>query len=203
MSKQDAGKLQADDFIMALQEQGTYVDVSVDDLMQIYHAAEKYARIRRSENVLVEKIMQQPVTTVPADCSLSDAAHLLVTLKISGLPVVDEDNRLLGIITEADFLRALGMPSHPPGQSLWQMLENLFSHQLEVREPQGLVADLMVSEVVTVAPQQTLHQALAVMKQHQIRRLIVCDEARHVVGVITRSDLVRVFFDHFKPASKG
>jgi CBS domain-containing protein len=61
----------------------------------------------------------------------------------------------------------------------------------------------MVSEVVTVAPQQTLHQALAVMKQHQIRRLIVCDEARHVVGVITRSDLVRVFFDHFKPASKG
>lgn len=45
--------------------------------------------------------------------------------------------------------------------------------------------------------------ALAVMKQHQIRRLIVCDEARHVVGVITRSDLVRIFFDHFKSASEG
>ncbi|MDT8451305.1 MAG: CBS domain-containing protein [Gammaproteobacteria bacterium] len=202
MSDQDEQKLQPDDFAMALQELGTYIDVSVDDLMQLYHSAERYARIRNSEGVPVEKIMMQPVTTVQANCSLSEAAHLLVTLKISGLPVVDKDNRLVGIITEADFLHALGMPSRHPDHSLWQTLESMFNHHLEVREFEGRVADLMVSKVITVSPQQTLHQALEVMKQHKIRRLVVCDEARHVVGLITRSDLVRVFFDHFKSDSE-
>ncbi|MDA3868802.1 MAG: CBS domain-containing protein [Gammaproteobacteria bacterium] len=203
MSEEDVHKLQPNDFAMALQEQGTYIDVSVDDLMQLYHAAERYARIRKSESVLVEKIMMQPVTTVQADCSLSEAAHLLVTLKISGLPVVDKDNRLVGIITEADFLHELGMPSRQPDHNVWKALENMFSHHVEVRELEGEVADLMVSKVITVSPQQTLHQALEVMKQHTIRRLVVCDEARHVVGLITRSDLVRVFFDHFKSDNEG
>lgn len=203
MSDQDAQKLQPDDFAMALQELGTYIDVSVDDLMQLYHSAERYARIRKSESVPVEKIMMQPVTTVQADCSLSEAAHLLVTLKISGLPVVDKDNRLIGIITEADFLHALGMPLRHPDHSLWHTLENMFNHHLEVRELEGQVADLMVSKVITVSPQQTLHQALEVMKQHKIKRLVVCDEARHVVGLITRSDLVRVFFDRFKSEKEG
>lgn len=203
MSDQDVKKLQPDDFAMALQELGTYIDVSVDDLMQLYHSAERYARIRNSESVLVAKIMMQPVTTVQADCSLSEAAHLLVTLKISGLPVVDKDNRLVGIITEADFLHALGMPSRHPDHSLWQTLESMFNHHLEVRELEGRVADLMVSKVITVSPQQTLHQAVEVMKQHKIRRLVVCDDARHVVGLITRSDLVRVFFDHFKSGNEG
>ncbi len=203
MSDQDVLKLQPEDFSMALQELGTYIDVSVDDLMQLYHAAERYARIRSSESVPVEKIMMQPVTTVQADCSLSEAAHLLVTLKISGLPVVDREHRLVGIITEADFLHALGMPLRHPDHSLWHTLENMFNHHLEVHELEGRVADLMVSKVITVSPQQTLHQALEVMKQHKIRRLVVCDEARYVVGLITRSDLVRVFFDHFKSGSEG
>lgn len=205
MSDLDVQKLQLqpDDFAMAMQELDTYIDVSVDDLMQLYHAAERYARIRNSESVPVEKIMTQPVTTVQADCSLSEAAHLLVTLKISGLPVVDKDNRLVGIITEADFLHELGMPSRHPDHNVWKALENMFSHHVEVRELEGEVADLMVSKVITVSPQQTLHQALEVMKQHTIRRLVVCDEARHVVGLITRSDLVRVFFDHFKSDNEG
>jgi CBS domain-containing protein len=83
----------------------------------------------------------------------------------------------------------------------------MFNHGVQVREPEGRVADLMVSEVITIGPEQTLHEALDVMKHHHIKRLVVCDEARHVLGIITRSDLVRVFFDHFssdnKPNNKG
>ena len=78
----------------------------------------------------------------------------------------------------------------------------MFNHSAQLREPEGQVADLMMDKVITISPQDTLHHALDVMKQNQIKRLIVCDEDRHVVGMITRSDLVRVFFDHFSPASK-
>lgn len=198
MNKQSGNHLQANDFVMALEEMGTYVDVSVDDLMQLHLKAEKYARMRKREGRLVESLMTQPVKTVHPDCTLSDAAHLIVTSKISGLPVVDQDSKLVGIITEADFLRALGVPSHHASHSVWQTLENMFHKSVQILEPEGVVADLMMTNVVTITPQHTLHQVLDVMKQNQIKRVIVCDEAQHVVGMITRSDLVRMFFDHFK-----
>ena len=198
MKKPATQSLQASDFIMAIQEMGTYIDVSVDDLMLIHQKAEKFASMRNRETVLVRELMTHPVQTVRTDSTLAAAAHIMVTNKVSGLPVVDNDNKIVGIITEADFLRALGVPSHHTNHSVWQTLENMFSHITELPEPNGVVADLMVTNVTTIDPQQTLHQVLDVMKKNKIKRVVVCDDARHVIGMITRSDLVRIFFDRFK-----
>jgi CBS domain-containing membrane protein len=52
--------------------------------------------------------------------------------------------------------------------------------------------------VVTVRAEHTLHEALDIMKKHHIKRLVVADEDRRVKGIITRSDLVRVFFDRIR-----
>jgi len=153
--------------------------------------------MREQDKVQINALMTTSVITVSADCSLSEAAHLLVTEKISGLPVVDENSCLIGIITEADFLRALGIPSHQPGHSLWHTLEHLFSHADKVGDTDGTVAELMQKNVIAVSPDNSLHEALASMKHNAIKRLVVCDEHRHVVGMLTRSDIVRVFFDHF------
>lgn len=198
MNKQCDQKLQPNDFVMALQEMGTYVDVSINDLLHIHKLAEKYSHLRNTESVLVAKLMSHPVITVKPGSSLSDAAHLLVTHKISGLAVVNEENKLVGIITEADFLRALGVPSRHPGHSIWQTLENIFNLPVQAPEPEGLVSNLMMKNVITISPNRSLHHALEKMKQNQIKRLIVCDDAQQVIGMITRSDLIRLFFDHFK-----
>lgn len=186
-----------EDFENALQEQGTFVDISVDELVQIHKAASRHARMREQDKMLISSLMTTSVITISADCTLSEAAHLLITKKISGLPVVDENNCLIGIITEADFLRALGIPSHQPGHSVWQTLEHLFSHTDKVGDTEGTVAELMQKNVITVSPDNTLHEALASMKHNAIKRLVVCDENSHVVGMLTRSDIVRIFFDHF------
>ena len=122
------GKLIREDFVKALNELDTYIDITVEDLMDINARAEKYARIRLTENLLVANLMSQPVVTVQPDFSLAEAAHFLVANKISGLPVVDERKKLVGVITEADFLRALGVPGHRPSHSLWHTLEAMFSH---------------------------------------------------------------------------
>ena len=198
MNKQHDQKLQANDFVMALQEMGTYVDVSINDLMHIQKLAEKYSRLRNTESVLVAKLMSQPVVTVKPDSTLSDAAHLLVTHKISGLPVVNDENKLVGIITEADFLSALGVPPRHPGHSVWQTLENIFNQPVQAPESEGLVANLMMKNVITIAPHRSRHHALEKMKQNQIKRLVVCDDAQRVIGMITRSDLISLFFNHFK-----
>ncbi len=190
-------QLNREDIAKALQEVGTYMDVSVDDLLQVQTLAMKHARMRKSQDRQVASLMTRPVISVSPETTLSEAAHLLVTHRISGLPVVNESNKLLGIITEADFLRALGVPAHHPGHHLWQTLENMFHPTVQVRETEGSVAELMVRDVITLSDKASLHEALELMKQHRIKRLVVCDKEQRVVGMLTRSNLVRVFFDHF------
>lgn len=187
-----------DDFVKALKEMDTFIDITVDDLMELNSKIEKYAYLRTTGSIRVADLMSHPVATVRANTTLAEAAHLLVTGKISGLPVVDDEDKLVGIITEADFLRALGVPSHQPTHSLWQTLENMFAHPVEMQEPDGLVAELMVADPVSVSPDQTLHEVLDVMKKNKIKRVIVCDDQRRVQGIVTRSDLVRVFFDKIR-----
>jgi len=192
-----APQLRREDIAKAMQEMGTYMDVSVDDLLQVQTLAMKHARMRKAQDRKVDSLMTRPVISVSPETTLSEAAHLLVTHRISGLPVVDESNKLLGIITEADFLRALGVPAHHPGHHLWQTLENMFHPAVQVREPEGTVAELMVRDVITLSDTASLHEALELMKQHRIKRLVVCDKEQRVVGMLTRSNLVRIFFDHF------
>lgn len=205
MDKRFGTRLTREDFVNALNERDTYIDITVEDLMDLNARAEKYSLMRRTESLLVANLMSQPVVTVHPDCSLAEAAHTLVTKRISGLPVVDDQKKLVGVITEADFLRALGVPYHRTAHGLWHTLEAMFSHHDEIREPDASVADIMVTDVVTVGPQQTVHDILEAMKANRIQRVIVCDDARQVVGMVTRSDLVRVFFDRIKrsPAQPG
>jgi CBS-domain-containing membrane protein len=186
-----------DDFVHALQDMGTYIDVSVDDLMELQRRAVKFAQLRRNGDRSVQSMMSRAVVSVTEDCPLSAAAHLLVTRKISGLPVVDEQRKLIGIISEADFLCALGVECHHPTYSLWQTLEHLFKQERPEARVSGKVGELMSRQVITITPQRHLQDAIELMKQHHIKRLVVCDDERHVLGMLTRSDLVRVFFDRF------
>lgn len=198
MNKRPESELTREDFANALKEMDTFMDVSVDDLLEISSKAAKFARHRKTEGLRVANLMTRNVVTVPPDATLAEAAHLLVSNRISGLPVVDEQQRLLGVITEADFLCAMGLPCHHPAHTLWQTLEAMFTHQPEIREPTGKVADLMVRNVVTVKPEQTLHEAIEMMKHNHIKRVVVCDDEGRVQGMVTRSDLVRVFFDRLR-----
>jgi CBS-domain-containing membrane protein len=190
-------KLVREDFINALGEWDTFMDITPDDLMALNAAAIRHAKARMTESIPIERIMSKEVVTVTADTSLSDAAHLLVTHRISGLPVVDGAGKLIGLITEADFLRAMGLPSHHPSQTVWQTLDAMLFHRPDVRKPAGKVSDLMVRNVVAIGKMSTVHEAVAAMKTHNIKRVLICDDDNHVIGMVTRSNLVRLFFDRF------
>ena len=117
-----------EDYERALQSMDTFMDIEVNDLMTLAERAQYFAGQRATESLKVSRIMSHPVRVVREQTTMSDAAHLMVTERISGLPVVDNEERLVGIITEADFLRGLGVPAHHPTHNLWQTLEVLFSH---------------------------------------------------------------------------
>jgi len=191
------------DFQQALKSMDTFIDITVDDLMTLSRRAEQFASRRDTEAIGVARVMSQPVCTVHPQTPLTDAAHLMVSERISGLPVVDDAGHLVGIITEADFLRALGVPAHQPQHNLWQTLESLFSHLAhhgELEAPDAPVTEHMVKNVVCVHPEQDLHDVIEIMKRNSVKRVVVCDNERRVLGMVTRSDLVRVFFDRYTQA---
>lgn len=203
MSEDKWCTLAREDFEHALDDMGNVVDVSVNDLIQLTEKARKHAQLRRTESILIENLMSQPVQTIRADASLGEAAKLLLSERISGLPVVNPGNALIGIITEADFLCAIGVPCHPPTHNFWQGLSGMFSQPLQLHEPNENVGALMITEVVTIHPGQTLHEAVEAMKSHRVKRLVVVDAHHQPIGMLTRSDLVRVFFERISETAGG
>jgi CBS-domain-containing membrane protein len=192
MSEHSYPELRREDFQNALKEIDSYIDITLEDLVQINHIAQKHAQLRQAEQLMVRDIMTTNVATASPNTSLRDAARILLELRISGLPVIDKNNELVGIVTEADFLSAMGIPCHHPAHSLWQTLESMFKHQPKTDSTAVTVADIMAHTVITITDDQTLHDAIDTMKRHHIKRVVITNKQKQVRGIITRSNLVQV-----------
>lgn len=192
MKDKSSRELRREDFQQALREFDTYIDITLEDLMQIDRMANKHAHLRETEGLTVREIMTPEVITVTPETPLADAARILVERRISGLPVTGEDDKLVGVVTEADFLSAMGIPFHHPTHSVWQTLENMFRHPPRTADMPSTVADIMVEHVVSINEDKTLQDVIEQMKKYHIKRVIVTDDKELVSGIITRSNLVQV-----------
>lgn len=144
--------------------------------------------------MIASHIMTTPVQTIAADASLEQAARLMLEHKIGCLPVVDDDGRLCGILTESDFTaKEQGVPF-----SLFRAPQ-LFGSWLPAGGVEKLyaaararrVADVMNRNVVSVDAAASLHSILTTMLRTGYHRLPVVS-AGVPVGVIARHDLLRL-----------
>jgi len=129
--------------------------------------------------VTVKEWMTQPVTTIGADAPVRQAAELMKTRQIRHLPVVENDGRLIGIVTDRD---------------LRQMIFDPMIHERlgDVVEALGglTVRDIMTWAVITVRPESGIRQAARLMREQKFGALPVV-EAGRVVGMLTERDLLR------------
>ena len=93
-----------EDLMAALKETKTYTQISADDLKKIYAIAFQHAKSRLAAKILVRDIMTENVIAVQKFDDISKAARILSEHNVSGLPVVDKENHVIGIISEADVL---------------------------------------------------------------------------------------------------
>jgi CBS domain-containing protein len=184
-----------EDFIKAMEEMDSYVDVTPEDLMVLNDKATRHAHLRTVRDIPVARCMTREVVTVSPDAPVTEAAVLMLRHHIAGMPVVAETGRLVGVFTEADLLAAVGLPHHQPHHSIWQTLESIFSPETRMDALSGSVGELMVRDVVTLGEDATLGDVITTMGRHAIKRVIVTDENRKVVGIITRSNLIRMFLE--------
>lgn len=183
--------LEKQDFISALGESVEEPNILLDELWSLYQSALHHAGLREISAYPLADLMVKPVITVRPDAPLLDAANLMLKYRISGLPVV-EQGKLVGIITEGDLLVGVGIPVKAPKKQWYKQIFDAWCH---VPRPSisfsHNVRDIMTCSVITAAQEDTLGHGLALMRKHQVSRVIIVDNQFHVQGIITRSDILR------------
>lgn len=131
--------------------------------------------------MLIAELMTTPVESIRADAPLEDAIATLGRARISALPVVDRDLRVVGIISEGDVLRQR-LPADPR------------AHLRPTESPPAV--DLLVSDVMSADPEcatvrQDSSEVALTLSGHGLRSMPVLDDLGRLVGMVSRSDFVR------------
>ena len=138
---------------------------------------------------LVKDLMTTPVVTVDPETPFREIVARLAQHRVSAVPVVDDDNRVLGVVSEADLLLKEEYPDPDYDIPLWWTKRN----RLERAKAAAAVArDLMTVAVVSIAPEATAAEAARRMHTAGVKRLPVVKRGR-LVGILSRGDLLKVF----------
>jgi CBS domain-containing protein len=146
-------------------------------------------------NVLVKDFMTTDPVTIAATATIEDAIRVMEENNISGLPVVDDQGTLVGILSEGDLL-SRESPMKPPlflsllGGVIYFESPSQF-HQHMKKSLGMLVQDLMTAKPIVTKPDLPLTQAAQIILDRKVNRLPVVDDRGHLVGIITRHDLVQ------------
>lgn len=111
----------------------------------------------------IKDIMTRDVVSVPADSSIEHAARLMASHGVSGLPVMDNDTHLVGLVTEYDLISKQG----------------------------STVREVMTRGIISSSPEAEVEQVAALLADRRIRRVPVMD-ANRLVGIVSRSDMIKL-----------
>jgi CBS domain-containing protein len=138
----------------------------------------------------VESLMSRDVVTVTAETPLKEVAALLSRHRISGVPVCDADQHVLGVVSEADILRK----EEGRALSTTGLLSWLFERDDESLDKVSArtAGEAMTSPAITIEPGRPVSEAAKLMLERQVNRLPVVLEGK-LLGIVTRADLVRAF----------
>ena len=155
--------------------------------------------------MFVRQIMVSPVVTVDEDCSLEEAAKIMLAQNVGGLVVVDASGDLCGIVTESDFVaKEKGIPfsiyRFPQMFGEWMPHEHV--ERIYDAARRRAVSEVMSHSVVTVTEVDTIETVLEKMLTGGLHRLPVV-RGRKPVGIVTRHDLLRLMLRQFpQPTDK-
>lgn len=137
------------------------------------------------------EVMSRTVASVSPETSLSDAVALMVTRRISGLPVVGEGGAIVGILTEGDLLRRVEIGTEPK-LAAWRawFTDPGTAASSYVRTHGRKVGEIMTAPVISIGPETDLAEVVALMESRRIKRVPVIEQGR-LVGIVSRGDLVR------------
>ena len=139
--------------------------------------------------------MTKDVLSITKFEPIMKVADILTEKNISGLPVVDKDNKVVGIITQADILSMIGVSRE---HTFKDLLKHMLGESLPERRIGDHVGDIMTSPALTIKPGANIAEAVRIMDEKRIRRLTVADESNVLIGIITRADILKAVIKKIK-----
>ncbi|MEE9523892.1 MAG: CBS domain-containing protein [Thermodesulfovibrionales bacterium] len=189
-----------EDVTAAVKELKLHLNLRAEDLKKICLSACLHSRTRNSSVLSVRDAMTRDVLSVGKYDDISQVVGILADRNISGLPVVDRENHVVGIISEADVISMVG---ETRDHTFKDLVKRALGHHLPERKQGHMVGDIMNSPAVTIAPDIEISEAVRIMDERRIRRLPVVDKDKRLIGILSRADILKTIQAKFSAAGKG
>lgn len=143
-------------------------------------------------DLLAKDIMNEQVIACLPETKLEDAVRTLAEQEISGMPVIDATKRVVGIISENDLLLSDHLEAPRMKTALFGFYILRQSVMDRMAELRGLrVEDVMTKNVISFGPDTPVDEIAAAMVDKRINRVPIVDEGRHLLGILSRADIIR------------
>jgi CBS domain-containing protein len=139
-------------------------------------------------NSTVKDVMSTHVIAVRQGASYKDMAAMLHEQRVSAFPVLDDHNRVIGVVSESDLLTKAALEGTVPG-----MLQSMMSQREHARASALTAAELMTSPPVTIGPDESVTHAARLMYSRRVKRLPVTSDDGTLIGIVTRADVLSVY----------
>jgi len=141
----------------------------------------------------IREIMTKEVKSISPDATAQEVLDLLGKLEISGLPVIDDKNKLAGMFTEKNILSYI-LPSYIEKVGRFVYEENPKTTKKKFAQLSKIkVSQLIRREVITTSEDTTLCEVARLMLTQKARRIPVVDKNGRVVGIVARADILKAF----------
>jgi len=172
--------------------------IVVVEEMQVHSHRSRYRLIPRQ--LRVRDIMTAPAVTVDQDTSVAEVVRILIHADFNGLPVVDDRDRPVGIITQGDLVRRAGMPLRLGllTEADDEIVNEFFENAADLS-----ASEIMAAPVRTVEDDIPVNEAVHTMREHGFKRLPVVDSSGKLVGIVTRLDIFRAAVSGAKEDTSG
>ena len=182
-------ELSDEDIYDAMKQISGYLDITLGDFKEIYGLAFQLAVNRLTEAVKATDIMNPDVVYVTPETPLKEVAEIMGRHSISGVPVVDEGQKVIGIISEKDFLSHMGMQKNITFMGV--VAKCLMGNGCMAVDIRGKSAgDIMTTPAITVYEEASIMEVDSLMKKHRVNRVPVLNKKDKLIGIVTRTDLL-------------
>lgn len=181
-----------EDLNKVLKNYNQVLDISVEDMQDIFYQTELNAYSRRYGKISCADIMSTEVVSVEFGTSLEEAWTLLRKNDFKALPVIDRARRVIGIVTQIDFMKEADLDLYEGfDEKLLRFIKRI--HKSHSEKPE-VVGQIMTSHVITVPAEMHIIGLMSLMSQHSLHHIPVVNTERKLVGIITQTDLVSALY---------
>jgi CBS-domain-containing membrane protein len=141
-------------------------------------------------HLTVRDVMTEDVVVVRPSTPFKEVARVLADRGVSALPVLDENDRLAGVVSEADLLYK---EEYGQEDARFRLLASPDERAARSKATADVAGQLMTSPAITISPDATLVAAAKLMDQRRVKRLPVVDADHRLIGIVSRADLLKTF----------